>query len=575
MCNFKNMEKYIFGRIVIFASCLLIFCYLASTLSQPAMAWVGYYFDTATNTDTCNEVQVSATETPVNTALDNEVINECTVLKPGVTNNITNYALTVKVSSYDGKTHTFAYSDDTDFCDAGYYTAGSGTGDCSCDDNPITVNQSGQTPATITMTRSALAPYTGQACGSYQMDFSILSVDGNTNCYYGVQPGGAGLSGDAETGTVCTTPPQPEPIQVNVFVDNFDNGVFTTGDSYYQGATVGVTGQSSQTTNAQGNATFNVNQGNYTVTLTVPAGFKMTTANPVAVTVGTSGLQVNFGIEPNCTTTPINCSACAAPANSCNNGNGTQTCTLSQPQACNQVVVTQSCTVNNCTNGNVCTNQTCQLPTYTVSGDVFLDANADGIQNTGEANYNGAITITGSGGTVTTNATNGTYSVSNLNAGSYTIKYTSLPNGYFMTYPTNSPPSFTITVGGSCTTNGAKNALCNAGSIQNLDFGVHPYYSISGNIFNDNNKDGLLDDGETNYDGPFSISVSPNDGSITTNIDGIYSINGLQAGTYVVSYLSLPSGYEMTYPINGPPPEHIVTVGPQCNTFSALGALCQ
>src|SRR6185437_6792170 len=113
--------------------------------------------------------------------------------------------------------------------------------------------------------------------------------------------------------------------------------------------------------------------------------------------------------------------------------------------------------------------------------------NTDGQLNNGEGNYTGGITINGSGGTVTTNA-NGTYTVSNITAGTYIISYPSLPSGYFMTYPTNAPPSFTITVGGSCTTNGAKSASCNAGNIQNLNFGIHPLYTISGNIFGDTNK---------------------------------------------------------------------------------------
>lgn len=97
--------------------------------------------------------------------------------------------------------------------------------------------------------------------------------------------------------------------------------------------------------------------------------------------------------------------------------------------------------------------------------------------------------------------------------------------------------------------------------------------NISGNVFLDNNKNGIQDAGEPNYTG--NISITSSGGIVNTNLNGSYTINDLiDGGVYTVSYTSLPSGYIMTAPINGPPPSHQVTVGLGCNTNGANGATC-
>jgi hypothetical protein len=110
---------------------------------------------------------------------------------------------------------------------------------------------------------------------------------------------------------------------------------------------------------------------------------------------------------------------------------------------------------------------------YTVSGNIFIDTNNNGIKDSGESNYSGAVSITSNNGTVTTTSS-GTYTISNLSAGtSLTISYPSLPSGYSMTYPLNGPPpSHSVVVGGSCSLNGALGATCSRGNISNLNFGI-------------------------------------------------------------------------------------------------------
>ena len=98
-------------------------------------------------------------------------------------------------------------------------------------------------------------------------------------------------------------------------------------------------------------------------------------------------------------------------------------------------------------------------------------------------------------------------------------------------------------------------------------------YSISGNVFNDLNKNGLKESGESNYSGTPTITASR--GIVTTQANGSYTISNLTAGTVTVSYNALPTGYSLTYPLNGPPPSYQVTVGPSCTVNGAVGAGCQ
>ena len=98
--------------------------------------------------------------------------------------------------------------------------------------------------------------------------------------------------------------------------------------------------------------------------------------------------------------------------------------------------------------------------TYSISGDIFIDANTNGIKDSDESNTSEIPSITASRGTTTINA-NGTYTISNLSPGTVTIYLNTLPQGYSMTYPLNGPPpSFQVSVGPGCTTNEARGASC-------------------------------------------------------------------------------------------------------------------
>lgn len=93
-----------------------------------------------------------------------------------------------------------------------------------------------------------------------------------------------------------------------------------------------------------------------------------------------------------------------------------------------------------CGGGQVCIGGVCQALTYTISGNVFIDANSNGVQNCSgscnngvgdELNYQGAAVLISPGGSQVTNSS-GSYSRSNLIANTYTVTLT-LPSGYTAT----------------------------------------------------------------------------------------------------------------------------------------------
>ncbi len=208
--------------------------------------------------------------------------------------------------------------------------------------------------------------------------------------------------------------------------------------------------------------------------------------------------------------------------------------------------------------------------TFTESGTVFTDTNADGIQNNGESGTaNVTVQLTDS----TTNTTQtlstdaqGNYSFSGVDYGdAITI---SLPAQAALTgnvVSTYNNPTTIASVTGSTTTN----------------FGITPAYQISGYVYNDVNKSYSRDGSDTYISPGPTITISggilPSPLSITaasatgTN-PGLYSSGqALPAGTYTVTYKSaLPGGYTFENNLAS----YIVTVGAGCNAGGNAEASC-
>jgi hypothetical protein len=60
-----------------------------------------------------------------------------------------------------------------------------------------------------------------------------------------------------------------------------------------------------------------------------------------------------------------------------------------------------------------------------------------------------------------------------LPAGTYQLQYTSLPVGYYMSFPKNvPPPTITFTLGPACSRGNSNSAICLGGDIGNVNFGI-------------------------------------------------------------------------------------------------------
>src|SRR3989344_6610115 len=128
--------------------------------------------------------------------------------------------------------------------------------------------------------------------------------------------------------------------------------------------------------------------------------------------------------------------------------------------------------------------------------------------------------------------------------------------------------------GGSC----SAYALSNGSATSNQPLqGIHivPLFSVTGNLFEDV-ANSQSKGAQSNFAGSFTITRNPAVGAVTTYQDARvpnYRIDNLTPGSYTVSLNPVPSGYSVTYPLNGPPPSFNITVGAGCSENS-LDASC-
>ncbi|HSW87687.1 MAG TPA: SdrD B-like domain-containing protein, partial [Candidatus Saccharimonadales bacterium] len=190
--------------------------------------------------------------------------------------------------------------------------------------------------------------------------------------------------------------------------------------------------------------------------------------------------------------------------------------------------------------------------TPTISGNVFLDTNANGIKNGGENSYTGAnATVVAKNGAQTlsdvTDAS-GNYSITNtaLENGTWNIslKNGTIPTGYLETTGTTDPQAVTFSGINSGVT---------------ADFGISnaPTYTISGNLYLDKNSNQHDDSGDTANTIPTTVTIKDSTGttvSTISNATGTYTSTPLLAGQYSVIYNGPPAGYYMSYPQTGTPP---------------------
>ena len=194
------------------------------------------------------------------------------------------------------------------------------------------------------------------------------------------------------------------------------------------------------------------------------------------------------------------------------------------------------------------------LPSASLGDYVFADNNKDGIQDAGDSPIPGVVVVLlGANNTpirsTTTNAS-GLYSFTGLTPGiPYSVSFVT-PTGYTST---------SAQVGGDDTKDSDANpvtgqtrsvTLAAGENNPNLDAGFYiPSAGLGDFVFNDTNRDGIQQPGETGIPGVVVVLLGGNNtpiASTTTNASGFYSFTGLTPGVpYSVSFVT-PTGYTST-----------------------------
>jgi hypothetical protein len=167
--------------------------------------------------------------------------------------------------------------------------------------------------------------------------------------------------------------------------------------------------------------------------------------------------------------------------------------------------------------------------TGTISGFTYVDANKNGVRDSGEAGI-GGVTVTLSGGATATatTAADGSYSFTGLTAGSYSVGAPATAAG--LARFTTSPLNITLAAGATSPNN-------NFGYVGG---------SISGYTYFDANRNGIRDAGEAAVAGvPVTLAGV---GTVTSDATGFYSFTNLSAATYSDSAAATANGLTLITP---------------------------
>ena len=362
------------------------------------------------------------------------------------------------------------------------------TGDTPKSNIPVTLcNSAGETIGTK-LTVSGNYSFTNLAAGTYIVKFTPVHTDGKSlttpqQITVNLAAGQNYTSADAGYKTQSTTPINGS-IGDLAFNDNNNNGIYDSGETPIAGVAVSLCNTSnvvlgSTTTNAAGNYSFgSLVAGTYIVK------FPQTLADGKTITTQQQ-ITVNLVAGQNYT--------------SADAGYKTSGTTPS--------------------NGSI--------------GDLtFNDNNGNGVFDTGDTpKSNILVTLCNSAGeTIATKlSVSGNYSFGNLAAGTYIVKFAPVhTDGKALT----TPQQITVNLAA-----GQNYTSADAG--YKTPSTTPTNGSIGDLAFNDNNNNGIFDNGESPIAGvAVSLCNTSNVvlGSTTTNAAGNYSFGSLVAGTYIVKF---------------------------------------
>jgi large repetitive protein len=200
--------------------------------------------------------------------------------------------------------------------------------------------------------------------------------------------------------------------------------------------------------------------------------------------------------------------------------------------------------------------------TFCLGDRVWIDLDADGVQNDGEPGLVGvSITVTNTATNAaaeTATIADGAWQVCGLDAGTYVVAVTGgVADDLVATYDLDSglaapDETVTIVVGDD-----------NAAVLDDVDFGYTaidpaPTGAIGDTVYFDANRNGTQDDGERGVPG-VTVDVRNLDTDqvqrVTTDDDGRYLVDELPAGRYVVIVVGgLPDGFELVSDPRGETP---------------------
>ncbi|RCK73939.1 MAG: Cell surface protein [Ignavibacteriae bacterium] len=184
-----------------------------------------------------------------------------------------------------------------------------------------------------------------------------------------------------------------------------------------------------------------------------------------------------------------------------------------------------------------------------ISGVKFEDLNGNGIKDSGEPGLEG-WTIQINGGNDVLTASDGSYSFENLDLGTYVISEV-LKTGWIQTMPP-SPGTYTI-------------QITSSGQVfDDKHFGNFKLAKISGTIWRDYNRDGVVDIGEPRLEGVTVNLEGQNPANNQTTVsltDGYYEFYAAN-DEYTLSGVP-PTGLYQTYPSGGLPYSVSVTTSGQ------------
>ena len=187
---------------------------------------------------------------------------------------------------------------------------------------------------------------------------------------------------------------------------------------------------------------------------------------------------------------------------------------------------------------------------------VWLDTNANGIQDAGEAGFGGQLVelfdekFTTLLATTTTDA-NGAYNFSGLKASKYAVRFNKPVDYVFTDKDLGSNDSTDSDADTSTGANAGRTGpiTVNSGqAVTSVDAGLYKLASIGDRVWNDANSNGIQDGTEV---GIANVAVSlwadgtTQVGTTTTNAAGNYSFVNLKPGTYQV-WVTTPTGFTAT-----------------------------